>query len=306
MLPAKLLTTSPTSPLGGLMVRKVGFMIMVWVLCPPSDDIYDIPPEDTHKRCFLGIFKKGCTWGGDFTVLPMPTPPDGDWFLGLYGYYHPLHDDSLNYLANGLSLEFSSPLEEGKTYQLVYYAMNYKLLQDQMYELDVPAPLFFGLSEDRATFGDTIYRSPEDWPYGVWQGHSFVFTANIAPRHLTVTLDVPITDSINPTTDNGHHKYIMSLDNFYLLGGSVGFEEHLKSKLKVHPNHFAETLHIETNGSRIGIYDMLGKLQYEQEVVPAQEVGLDLGTLPIGVYILKAFDDYGQELSSEKVIKIRK
>ncbi|MBL6663372.1 MAG: right-handed parallel beta-helix repeat-containing protein [Flavobacteriales bacterium] len=76
--------------------------------------------------------------------------------------------------------------------------------------------------------------------------------------------------------------------------------------LKVYPNPFAEALHIETNGSRIGIYDVMGKLHHEQEVLSGNKNSILLGDLPIGIYILKAFNDDGQELSSEKVIKIRK
>ena len=54
------------------------------------------------------------------------------------------------------------------------------------------------------------------------------------------------------------------------------------------------------------IYDVMGKLHHEQEVLSGNKNSILLGDLPIGIYILKAFDDDGQKLGSEKVIKIRK
>ncbi|MBL6664002.1 MAG: T9SS type A sorting domain-containing protein, partial [Flavobacteriales bacterium] len=134
--------------------------------------------------------------------------------------------------------------------------------------------------------------SEEEWTY-----QSFTFQPSHAHGYIYCQMNVPVCEE--------YRRFACFVDNFVLSEVSSSSAT-LSTQSKAYPNPFTEALHIETNGSRIGIYDVMGKLHHEQEVLSGNKNSILLGDLPIGIYILKAFNDDGQELSSEKVIKIRK
>jgi hypothetical protein len=75
-------------------------------------------------------------------------------------------------------------------------------------------------------------------------------------------------------------------------------------EFSLYPNPFSQELYLKGSAKSIVVYDLLGRPQHVQRLDPI-EAPLNLSNLPLGLYILKAYNAQGQEIGQEKVLKIR-
>ena len=122
--------------------------------------------------------------------------------------------------------------------------------------------------------------------------------------------------------DSSYAVTVLLLDNFSLQpcapcdtltelpdtpvdSNEVGLTERPSQELNLYPNPFANRLHLQTRAASFGLYDLLGKRHHYQRLGKAQRVSLTLDDLPVGMYLLKAYDAQGNEIGQEKVLKMR-
>jgi len=245
--------------------------------------------------CFIGVMKEGCTQGPDSEHIWGPAPPDGDWSVLIYGqHYEPSGSTISGHLANAISLALSEPLEVGKSYALSYYILASPPSLVPEYVVYNTAPLNVGISETDTVLGQHIHSSI--FPDSVWRRQSLIFEASIPAQHLTFQINTP-----SPQTDVVL-RYLTLLDNVS-LSTELGVFETAKAQTKLYPNPFTDIIHIESSGVRLAFYDVLGKLQRQHSLAPNEKTSVDVSDLPMGIYVLKVFDAFGQELGSEKLVK---
>ncbi|MGC6470746.1 MAG: T9SS type A sorting domain-containing protein, partial [Flavobacteriales bacterium] len=68
--------------------------------------------------------------------------------------------------------------------------------------------------------------------------------------------------------------------------------------LKAYPNPFVDELHIESSAQRLVFYDLRGREQHRQ-VLSNNTQAIRLDHLPIGIYLLKAYDEQGNQIDQK-------
>ena len=214
----------------------------------------------------------------------------------------------------GFSMALTQPLEPGNWYELNYYIMG-PVYPYSCINADGANPIKIGLSNDERLFGDSIHLSylPDErdtsW---ILQTHCF---------QAQQSYDYP-TAMGHLQYDSSYAVTVLLLDNFSLQpcapcdtltelpdtpvdSNEVGLTERPSQELNLYPNPFANRLHLQTRAASIGLYDLLGKRHHYQRLGKAQRVSLTLDDLPVGMYLLKAYDAQGNEIGQEKVLKMR-
>ena len=244
--------------------------------------------------CSIGGIFEGCTELYDFPSWG-PTPQHGEWSILIYGsHLESSWGASIHNRANAISLALSQPLQVGTTYALSYYVRSTPPTTTPLTYNSMS--LSVGISEKDTSFGEYIHTSV--MPDSVWRWQSVIFEATIPAQHLTFKINTP-----SPQTDVLLH-YSVLLDNVS-ISTNLELAEQAMEGLSVYPNPFVNRLHIETLGSRIGLYDLLGQRHYDQKIGESKRATLVLDDLPLGIYLIKTYDAQGRQLGVEKVLKMR-
>lgn len=73
--------------------------------------------------------------------------------------------------------------------------------------------------------------------------------------------------------------------------------------LTAYPNPFMDELTLESIAQQVVLYDLLGREQHRQVLLNNTQA-MRLGHLPLGMYVLKAYDGQGNVIGQEKVLKM--
>jgi hypothetical protein len=212
----------------------------------------------------LDILGTACSFG---------SPQDGDWFVGVS-----VGQDTLN---DALSLELSSPLVVGTTYNLTYYDKKSGSFDTNVLEI--------GISTQADDFGNLIYTSPLSTT--TWTEREVTFTANIAANHITIQAVPEVYGwthidnfSISPTTSVKNEQTIT--DFFVTQNYPNPFNPNTKIKYSIP----------QLSNVVIKVFDILGNeietLLNEEKQIGTYEITWYAEELPSGVYFyqLKAGD----------------
>ena len=216
----------------------------------------------------------------------------------------------------GFSLALSEPLQVGEWYQLRYWIMAIQPpYSGSIYTGTNSVKIGFSMLD--TLFGDSVHLSyfPNREEDTTWIQQETYFQAQQPYEHLTCMGYIR------------HELYgyrMLLLDNFSvewcptpcdttsaieppdnpLDSNQVGLSEASKQLLSVHPNPFVDELHIESSAQRLVFYDLRGREQHRQ-VLSNNTQAIRLDHLPIGIYLLKAYDEQGNQIDQKKLIKIR-
>ena len=270
----------------------------------------------THRIDYkVGLISQECIYvfTSDYWGI---APYEGGWSIWIEGKYHPADPPDIpnpGSSRSAFSLALDAPLDTTKTYKLSYYLKGFPVyppypsqdIEDHMTGLG-SHPDFesygvkIGSCPLRDSFGSTAQEyhtsilspSPVEWTY-----QSFTFQPTQAHAYIYCQMNVPVCEE--------YRLFSCFVDNFVLSEVSALDEASASVSLSVYPNPFTDIIHIESSGVRVAVYDVLGKLQHQHSLTPNEKTSVDVSDLPMGIYVLKVFDAFGQELGSEKLVKTR-
>jgi len=244
------------------------------------------------------------------------SPQEGNWSMISEGKYHPADPPDMpnpGSSRSAFSLALDAPLDTTKTYKLSYYLKGFPVYPPYPSE-DIHAVMTslgshpdiesygvkIGSCPLRDSFGSTAQEyhtsilspSPEEWTY-----QSFTFQPTQAHAYIYCQMNVPVSEE--------YRRFSCFVDNFVLSEVSALDEASASASLSVYPNPFTDIIHIESSGVRLAVYDVLGKLQHQHNLAPNEKTSVNVSDLPMGIYVLKVFDAFGEELGSEKLVKTR-
>jgi Secretion system C-terminal sorting domain len=161
--------------------------------------------------------------------------------------------------------------------------------------------LFF--SDLNREYNSNILKCPQSSPNIISPNDTAIFVLNILPNELKgignvwVELynDKMFTNLVATTHQNGTIK----------IGGLTSEVETVYfSDIKVFPNPFTQELNIVSIVplTYILIYDVMGKMV--ENITYLKDEVLKLGSLPQGIYLLKAYSDSNSTVLIRKIIKL--
>ncbi len=233
------------------------------------------------KISHVHAFGKGYGQGGylgetDFqTFNCYVNPQDGNWCIGLSS------DTFLT--ADAISLELSSNLVIGQSYQLSFYVYG------NTYSDYVLGDIKIGLSTTDSTFGTLLYSGLPD--ADTWKHIVFDFTASDTAKYITVTNAIGI-------------QCWNQVDNF-TFGLATDVSRIFKhDEISLFPNPFSSVLTLKTenafrNGT-ITLFNALGERVQEIKNVTSQSLTINRDGLPSGLYLLQLEQD--SKMSTHKIV----
>lgn len=187
-----------------------------------------------------------------------------DWFVSLAKH--------VNGDTDALSLEISSSLFAGNTYELSYF----EFAADTFDAGHIPIEI--GLSIDSISFGSLIHSSLPG--INTWTSQAFSFTAPNNGKYITVRAD-------SAAASTGW----IFIDNFELTS-LTGIEEVINLNTKVYPNPTERNITIESNFqmNQVAIYDLIGNEVSIVDGNRSTKMQLTVSNLVPGCYILSVQD----------------
>jgi len=125
----------------------------------------------------------------------------------------------------------------------------------------------------------------------------------VVPEEIQV-LSILDTNTIDSTCMLITQFDTLSVFNYSNQVSSISVKVRGES-INIFPNPFTDIIHIESSGVRLAVYDVLGKLQRQHSLAPNEKTSVNVSGLPMGIYVLKVYDAFGEELGSEKLVKTR-
>ena len=242
-------------------------------------------------------------------------PQDGEWYISLSAYDSTIHQGGFSTVSivTGFSMALTQPLEVGAWYELSYYIMGPLFPYSGSNVADANA-VKIGLSNDKRLFGDSIHLSylpvEEDT---TWILQKVCFQAQQAYDYLT---------AIGYLHDNPEYMLrALFLDNFSLRlyspcetltepsdtltqptdTSTVSVQESVLSAIELYPNPTTGYVRIESAGSSLAVYDLLGKEHYRSEMHDTHSLFIEDWSQ--GVYVVKTYDSQGKLVGAQKLIK---
>ena len=218
------------------------------------------------------------------TACSFCAPQDGDWFVGVS-----VGQDTLN---DALSLELSSPLVVGNSYNLTYYDKKSGSFDTNVLEI--------GISTQADDFGNLIYTSPLSTTS--WTEREITFTADIAANHITIQA-VPVVYgwthidnfSISPTTSVQNEQVIVE----YFISQNFPNPFNPATKIKYSIPQLSKVV--------IKVFDILGNeietLVNEEKQTGTYEITWYAEGLPSGVYFYQL--QAGDLIQTKKMVLMK-